>query len=139
MGNLKFILIAFLALNLNAQKKQVENDKLIACLSEPKFLSWFNICKKETDTVYIYNNIEKFKNFTSIKPSCGKLLVLQKSSFEINVDKGIPNCGDKIVLYKYEVEKGKYKLSFLNICSNAHMVIELNSKNKIINYSTGIF
>ncbi len=139
MGKLKFILISFLALNLNAQKKSSENDKLIACLSEPKFLSWFNICKKETNTVYIYNNTEKFENFNLTETYCGKLLVLQKSSFEINVDKGIPNCGDKIVLYKYEVEKGKCKLSFLNICSNAHMVIELNSKNKVINYSTGIF
>lgn len=139
MRKLKLILISFLTLNLNAQKKPVENDKLIACLSEPKFLSWFNICGKETDTVYIYNNIEKFENFTSTKVSCGKLLILEKSSFEINVDKAIPNCGDKIVLYKYEVIKGRSKLSFLNICSNAHIVIELNSKNKVVNYSTGIF
>jgi hypothetical protein len=139
MRKLKFTLIFFLALNLNAQKKSVENDKLIACLSEPKFISWFNICKKETDTVYIYNNTENFENFTSKETFCNKQFVLQKSAFEINVDKGIPNCGDKIVLYKYEVKKGKCKLSFLNICSNAHMVIELNSKNKVINYSTGIF
>lgn len=139
MGKLKFILIYFLALNVNAQKKYVENDKLIACFSEPKFLSWFNICEKEKDTVYIYNNIEKFENFASIKTSCDKLLIVEKSSFEINVDKGIPNCGDKIVLYKYEVKKGKTKLSFLNICSNKHMVIELNTKNKVIDYSTGIF
>jgi hypothetical protein len=139
MGKLKFILISFLALNLNAQKKSVENDKLIACLSEPKFLSWFNICKKESDTIYIYNNVKKFENFISTKTSCGKLLVLQKSSIEINVDKGILNCGDKIVLYKYEVKNGKCKLSFLNICSNANMVIELNSKNKVINCSTGFF
>ena len=139
MRKLKLILLSFLAFNLNAQKKAVENEKLIACLNEPKFLSWFDICRKENDTVYIYDNIGKFENFTSTNVTCGKLVMLKKSSLEINVNRSNLNCDDKIVVYKIEIIKGKSKLSFINICTNAQMVIELDSKNKVVNYSTGIF
>lgn len=140
MIKLKFILIAFLVFNnINAQKKSFLKDKLSVCLNYPKFISFFNICKKETDTIYINDNTKKIEEFTSIKSSCSKLLIIQKSSINIDVNEYKPNCKSEIVLYKYELRKGVYKFSFLDICSNANMVIELNSKNKIINYSTGMF
>lgn len=139
MKKIKLIFICFFVLsNLIAQKKTL-NDKLITCLNEPKFQSWFSICEKEIDTVYIYDNTKKFDNFKPIKTKCNKVLKIQSSSIKIDVNIYNPNNTDKIVLYNYEKRKGTYKIYFLNILNNANMIIELNSANQVISYSTGIF
>jgi hypothetical protein len=139
MKKIKLTLLAFLVfVSLNAQKKSL-NEKLIACMNEPKFQSWFRICEKEIDTIYIYDNTQRFINFEPIKISCNKILVAKKSSIKIDVNIFNPNNTDKIVLYNYEVKKGIHSLHFLNILSNSNMVLEINSENKIVNYSTGSF
>ena len=139
MKKIKLILLAFLMFgNLNAQKKSL-NEKLIACLNEPKFQSWYRLCEKEIDTIYIYDNTQRFINFEPIKISCNKILVVEKSSIKIDVNVYNPKNTDKIVLYNYEVKKGIHCLHFLNVLSNSNMVLELNSKNEIVNYFVGTF
>ena len=149
MRSLSILFIFFLSMsNLNAQTESLEKNKIIQCLNHPKFLSWFNICRNQKDTIYIYNNISQFDKSIVLKTSCNKILALKNSSIEINVDKYRPNCESQIVLYKFEkkqkkyllfFKKTKYVLSFLNVCSNAHMVIKLNRRNKVVEYSTRVF
>lgn len=139
MKKIKLLLLAFLVFgHMNAQKSS-HNEKLIACINEPKFQSWYRLCEKEIDTIYIYDNTQRFINFEPIKISCNKILVVEKSSIKIDVNVYNPNNTDKIVLYNYEIKKGIHSLHFLNLLTNQNMVLEINSKNKIVNYITGTF
>ena len=129
-SRLLFLLLIFV--NCVRAQTEINSGQLTACLTHPKFVSWFNICRNEKDTISIYINVARTDKLTSLKTSCDKTLVIENSSIVIDVNKGIPNCKSQIVLYKFEIKhkkfllffkREKYELSFLNICSNANMVL----------------
>ncbi len=133
------MLLIFTLSSSVAQSKLIRTEKLIACIKNKEFIKWFQICNENNDTIFIYNNLKRFNNEIQEKTKCNKLIKIKKSSIKIDPNKFIPDCIPKIVLYKYEEKNGIYKLRFLSICSNAHMIIELNSKNEVINFRQGVF
>ncbi|WP_298393437.1 hypothetical protein [Flavobacterium sp.] len=136
--NLLLILIFTFSSSI-AQTKLVRTEKLIACLKNKEFIKWFQICHENNDTIFIYNNLRRFKNEIQEKTNCNKQIIVKKSSIKINPNKFIPDCQPKLVLYGFEEKNGIYKLRFLSICNNTHMIMELNSINEVINYRQGIF
>ncbi|MGX7666657.1 hypothetical protein [Flavobacterium pedocola] len=132
-----WLLLVFL-ISCSSHRKLDENKILITSVSTEKFKKFYALCRKEEDTIYVYNNTEEFRNCPSINIGCNKTIVIRKSVIEIDVNSVTPK-ENKIVLHKFEKSKNIYKLHFLNIQTNGMMIMNFNGKNELLSYESGAY
>ena len=131
------ILISF-TIGCSSNRNIDKKNQLTNALKSEIFKDFFELCREKKDTIIVYNNLNRFKNFEQII-NCNKIILIKNSKIKVDVNSMDLIREDKIVFYKYEIKKDTVKLFFINIASNAHLDILINKKNNIIKYKSGIY
>ncbi len=132
------IVLTFIIVSCASGRKYDENKILKTSVSSEKFKKFFALCRKKEDTIYVYNNTMEFKKCPSINIDCNKTIIVLKSNIEIDVN-SVTAKENKIVLWKFEKIKTKYKLYFLNIQTNGMIVMYFNRKSEFVNFESGVY
>lgn len=137
----KLVMSSITALCLGCSTfKPIDNDnRLLNSIDAEKFKSFFKLCNKKEDKIFIYNNLNEFKDSLSLSIDCNKTVLILKSNIKIDVNSSSRNRDNKIVLYKYDIIGNKYKLSFIETATNATLTMVFDKKNKLISSNSGVF
>jgi hypothetical protein len=133
-----FIVLFFIITSCSSSRKYDENKMLVTSISSEKFKEFYKLCTNKEDTIYVYNNTSKFKNCPSINIDCNKTICVLKSNIEIDVNSITPK-EKKIVFWKFEKNKNKYKLFFLNIQNNGVIMMTFNRNSEFEKFESGAY
>jgi hypothetical protein len=132
-----FILFFFI-ISCSSHRKVDENKLLMTSITNENFKTFYALCRKHEDTIYVYNNTEKFRNCPLIGIDCNKTIEIKSSNIVIDVNSNTLK-EDRIVLYKFEENNNIYKLFFLNIQTNGTIILSFDRKYKLVNLESGVF
>jgi hypothetical protein len=120
-------------------KPSNNDDRLLNSIGTEKFKLFFKLCNKKEDTIFVYNNLNDFKDNLSLKIDCNKTVQILKSNIKIDVNSSSRNKDNMIVLYKYDIIGNKHKLFFIETATNATLTMVFDKKNKLISSNIGVF
>lgn len=115
------------------------NTKVAFSLRSDIFVSYFKLCKRNQDTIYVFNNSNEKINRAFIKIKCNKILVLNNYMYDYDINNPSLDSVRKILIYKYESSRNGYRISFIETKTNSTIDLIFNNKNKLINYKKGAF
>ena len=123
----------------SSSKSTNENKNLINCLNSNKFKKFYSLCRKDNDTILIYNNLDYFNDLPLLKIECNKIIKVIKSKIKVDINSLGLIRENKIILFKYEFVNKKCKLYFINIDTNGYLNFILDKNNKIIEIESGVY
>lgn len=103
------------------------------------FSEYFQLCKKEKDTLIVFDNLKMFSQSKPISIDCGKSIIVKKSNIKLNFNSSLISRSDKILLYKYEHTNTVNIFTFIHDLSNAYLRVSINSRNEIVEIRKGVY
>ncbi len=141
MQKIIFILLITISLFTCCKNQNILNKEIIekAILSND-FQEYYHIAKRRTKTFYVYNNIQNMEhvNFSTKNRFYQKINFL-KVNFEFNINSSSERQHKGVVLYKYIIENGITKLGFVDLESNASLILKYDENFNLIGKRHGIF
>ncbi|CAL2055723.1 conserved hypothetical protein [Tenacibaculum sp. 190524A05c] len=105
-----------------------------------EFQDYYKICKRRTRIFYIYHNLS-LKNDLSfiIKNRCNQSINFLKLNFKFDINTSLERQHKGVVLYKYKSLNNMTELGFVDLESNANLILRYDGNHKLIERKTGVF
>lgn len=120
-------------------KNEEDCTRIFNSINSETFQIYFKLCAN-TDELKIWDATNRFEKCTVSLSECKKVIKIKKIDFEYdinNIKKNFPYKG--LILYQYEITNNSYTLCFIEIETNAFLILKFDSKSqKLLDVSNGV-